>query len=248
MTLNSLFSENTLALGYYAGGGNGIYLLIFIGTLLLSGITYLLLHSAYGRYSKVPASSGMTGADVARRILEVNGIRDVSVNMISGKLSDHYDPVNRQLNLSQETYEGRSVASLGIAAHECGHAIQHQQAYAPLQWRMAAVSATQIASSALYWIPLLGMFGFMRWSLIVPIMAICFGVLMVFQLITLPVEFDATRRAKRIIPDIGAVAAGDETRGMNKVLNAAALTYVAAFISTLAYFLYYIWQMQNRRD
>lgn len=204
------------------------------------------VRSAYNRYSQVGAASGYTGADIAQRILDLNGIRDVTIHPIPGHLTDHYDPTHRRLALSEENYYGTSVAALGIAAHECGHAIQHKQMYAPLQWRMAAVGITNIASQIVMWIPLIGMFGgFIPYKFAITLMAVGFGILMLFQLITLPVEFDATARAKKVLASTGAVMPGNEFNAMSKVLDAAALTYVAAFISSLGYFLYYVLRMSG---
>lgn len=215
--------------------------ILIIGTMGLSLIASWLVRSAYNRYSQVPASSGLTGAQLAQRILDANGISDVSIHATQGMLTDHYDPLNKRLVLSEQNYSGTSVAALGVAAHECGHAIQHQHAYAPLGWRMAAVNVTNIVASP--WLLMAAMIGpaigLMAPRTAILIFAIAYGVMMVFQLITLPVEFDATARAKRIVPQLGALADGEEMRGMSKVLDAAALTYVAAFISSLATFLYY---------
>lgn len=222
--------------------------LLFIATMILSLLASWRVRSAYSKYSQVPASSGMTGEQIARRILQISGITDVSIEATGGTLTDHYDPARKALVLSEENFHGTSVAALGVSAHECGHAIQHQQLYAPLQWRMAAVNITGIASQAIFWIPLLGLFGnLIPFKLAITIMAVAFGVLMLFQLITLPVEFDATARAKRILADTGALAPGAETQGMNRVLDAAALTYVAAFISSLVHFLYYLMRMMDNR-
>ncbi|WP_395750223.1 zinc metallopeptidase [Prosthecobacter sp.] len=222
-----------------------LYLLIVFGTMALSVFASWRVKSAYARYSQVPARSGLTGAQMAQRILDLNGIRDVVIRPTRGVLSDHYDPSNKQLMLSEENYYGTSVAALGVSAHECGHAIQHQQLYAPLQWRMAAVGITTIAGQI---IPFMGMG--LLWlmpKVFLPITALCFGIVMVFQLITLPVEFDATARAKRVLASTGAVAPGAETAAMSSVLDAAALTYVAAFISALAQFLYYVMIMLGGR-
>ena len=223
-------------------------IILFLGTLALSLFASWRVKSAYNKYSKVPASSGMTGSEIAQRILDLSGIRDVSIHAQPGTLTDHYDPSHRRLVLSEENYHGTSVAALGVSAHECGHAIQHQQLYAPLQWRMAAVGITGIASQIVMWVPIVGgMFLGLKPGLMVTIMAIGFGILMLFQLITLPVEFDATSRAKKLIAQTGAVAPGAETDGMNKVLSAAAMTYVAAFISSLVYFLVYLLRMLGDR-
>lgn len=218
-----------------------LYLIITFGTLALSLLASWLVKSAYHRYSQVPASSGFTGAQIAQRILDLNGIRDVQVVPTRGLLSDHYDPSSKTLVLCEENYHGTNVAALGVAAHEAGHALQHQQLYAPLQWRMAAVGITTLAGNV---IPIVG-FG-LWWiapKIALPLLALAFGIIMIFQLITLPVEFDATARAKRILAHTGAIAPGAETAAMSKVLNAAALTYVAAFISALGTFLYYALQM-----
>ncbi len=223
-------------------------LIIFIGTFAISLFARWRVRSAYAKYSKVPAALGMTGADIAQRILDRSGIRDVKIESVPGTLTDHYDPSRKCLVLSENNYHGTSVAALGVSAHECGHAIQHQQLYAPLQWRMAAVGITGIASQAVMWIPLLGLFGgLIDYRLMITIMALAFGVLMLFQLITLPVEFDATARAKRILAETGALAPGAETDGMNRVLNAAAMTYVAAFVTTLVQFLWYLMRMMDNR-
>jgi len=219
--------------------------IIMLGTLALSGLASLMVRSAYARYSKLGASSGLTGAEAAERILSRAGLSNVPVLSQPGTLTDHYDPVNRRLVLSEENFYGNSVAAIGVAAHEAGHALQHQALYAPLQWRMAAVGITTAAGTI---IPIVGIAGMMfapKLALIV--MSIAFGIVMVFQLITLPVEFDATARARRAVADMGLVAPGEETSGMNKVLGAAALTYVAAFIGALGQFLYYAMHLLGGR-
>ena len=156
-------------------------------------------------------------------------------------LGDHYDPLHKRLVLSRENFEGRSVAALGIAAHECGHAIQHKLAYAPLQWRMAAVGLTSFASQLVMWLPLVGMFtGLLSSRTGLLIMALGWGIIMLFNLITLPVEFDASRRAKQLLPAMGFIQPGEELRAVRKVLDAAAWTYVAAFLTSLAYFLWHL--------
>lgn len=223
------------------------YWIIFIVTLALSGLASLLVRRAYSYYSQVGASSGLTGAEAAERILRRNGLAHVPVLSQPGTLSDHYDPVNRQLVLSEENYYGKSVAAIGVAAHEAGHALQHQALYAPLQWRMAAVGITSTAGMIIPFIGLGG--GFLLGAKVALfLVAIAMGIVMLFQLITLPVEFDATARARRAVADMNLVAPGEETSGMNKVLNAAALTYVAAFIGVFAQFLYHAMQLMNRRE
>lgn len=224
-----------------------IYLLICGATTVLALLASWRVKNAYRQYSQVPATSGISGAQIAQRILDLNGIHDVTVHSTQGLLSDHYDPSNKRLVLCEENYYGTNVAALGIAAHEAGHAIQHKQLYAPLQWRMAAVGITTIAGNI---IPFVGMgLFYLAPRIAIPALALLFGIVMLFQLITLPVEFDATARAKRILAHTGAVAPGSETAAMSKVLDAAALTYVAAFISALGTFLYYVMHMLgNQRE
>jgi len=225
-----------------------MFFLIIILTMLLSMYASWKVSSNYRKYSQVQASSGMNGAEIAQRILDLNNIRDVTIHAAPGQLVDHYDPSNRRLVLSEANYHGTSVAALGVSAHECGHAIQHQQLYAPLQWRMAAVGITTMAGTI---IPIIGFAGMIfAPKLAVPVLAVAFGIVMLFQLVTLPVEFDATARAKKILLATGAILPGPEYDAMSKVLSAAALTYVAAFLSALAQFLHYAMIMlsQGRRD
>jgi Zn-dependent membrane protease YugP len=189
---------------------------------------------------------------VAAAILQRAGINDVDIVPHDEMLGDHYDPMNKRLVLSNLNYHGDSLAALGVAAHECGHAIQHKIAYAPLGWRMTAVGATNYASQIVMWLPMLGFFtGF---SLFKPttmmiIMAAAWGVIMLFNLVTLPVEFDASRRAKEILAGMGYIAGEDEMQGVRKTLDAAGWTYVAAFITSLAYLLYHLLPLLlGRRD
>jgi len=209
--------------------------------MLLSFIVSARLKSLYHRYSQISASSRATGAEVAAAILQRAGIRDVEIVAEEGMLGDHYDPMHKRLVLSAENYQSNSLAAIGVAAHECGHALQHQQAYGPLHLRMAAVGATQFASQVVMWLPLLGMFtGFVAPRLGFTLMAAGWGVIMLFNLITLPVEFDASNRAKRVLAEMGFVGSDEEMAGVRKVLDAAGWTYVAAFITSLAYMLYYL--------
>ena len=225
-----------------------MYWLILFGTLAISLYASWRLRSIYTRFSQMPASSGYTGARIAQRILDINGIRDVTIHSQQGHLTDHYDPAHKRLVLSDENYHGTSVAALGVAAHEAGHAIQHAALYAPLQWRMAAASITGVASQIVLWLPVLAMAtGLLQTKVGILVICSAWGVLMLFQLVTLPVEFDATRRAKAVLAQTGALHPGEETSGMSKVLDAAALTYVAAFVSTLATFLWYLMQFLGGR-
>lgn len=230
---------------YYSGYGFSSYFLYIIVPLLLGLWAQWRVSAAFGKYSKVRASSNLTGAETAREILNAAQIHDVEVVEINGMLGDHYDPTGKRLCLSSETYNTPSIAAVGVAAHETGHAIQHAKAYAPLKARMAIVPVTQIASQMLPFIIFGGLF--FRMFMLIKLGIVCYLVLTVFQLITLPVEFDASRRAKIILQNMGIIQTGPETAGVNKVLDAAALTYVAAFIAALGNLLYLL-SITSRRD
>ena len=217
-----------------------MFLLLIVFTFVISGLATLLVKSQISKYSKVPVSSGLSGAETAERILQFRGIRDVQIIPADGMMGDHYDPLKKVIALTPDVYEGRSTASVGIAAHECGHAIQHQMAYGPLQLRASAVGLTRY-SSMLFYLPFLFIFmhlmspytGYM-------LMAVGASILMFFNLITLPVEFDASVRAKAILPQLGIIHGQGEATAVSRVLNAAALTYVAAFLASLANVIYYV--------
>ena len=209
----------------------GTYFCLIIVPLLLGFWATARVKGAFSKYSQIRASSNLSGAETAREILAAAGIRDVDVVEVNGMLGDHYDPTQKRLCLSSNVYNTPSVAALGIAAHETGHAIQHARAYAPLKARMMIVPVTSIASRILPF-AIIGGFFFHITGLIT-IGIYCYLALLIFQLITLPVEFDASRRAKIILQQMGIIQPGEEAIGVNKVLNAAAWTYVAAFIATL---------------
>jgi len=223
-------------------GGNWLF---YIGIPLILGIwAQIRVSSAFKRWGQVRASSNITGAECAREILQAAQIQDVEVVQVDGFLGDHYDPAQKKLCLSSNVYNTPSVAALGIAAHETGHAIQHAKAYAPLKWRMAIVPMTQIASQILPFVIFGGIF--FRMTGLITVGIYCYLILAAFQLITLPVEFDASRRAKIILQQMGIVQPGEEVAGVNKVLNAAALTYVAAFIAAIGNLLW-LMSMRDRR-
>jgi Zn-dependent membrane protease YugP len=235
----------TLAYLYGYGYGMGSNWLLLVGIPLVIGlIAQFRVSSAFKKWGEVRASSNITGAEAAREILTAAKITDVQVVETNDFLGDHYDPSSKRLCLSTNVYNTPSVAALGIAAHETGHAIQHAAAYAPLKMRMAIVPVTQIASNMLPFV-IIGGFIFHMTGLIT-LGIYCYLVLLAFQLITLPVEFDASRRAKIILQQMGIVQPGEEVIGVNKVLNAAALTYVAAFIATLGNLLYLL-SVRDRR-
>lgn len=196
------------------------------------------VRGAYTKWSKVLSRSGLTGRDAAEYVLREAGINDVRIVAIRGHLTDHYNPATRELALSQENFYGQSLAALGVAAHEAGHAVQHKTGYQMLKLRMSLVPATQFASSALPYIFLGGLFfGFLPQVAIFG--AAIYGILTVFQLVTLPVEFDASARAKSRLFNLG-ILGQEEMKGVNDTLNAAAWTYVAAFISSLGWLLYFL--------
>ncbi|MDD5350558.1 MAG: zinc metallopeptidase [Chthoniobacteraceae bacterium] len=221
------------------------YIFLILIPMLLGLWAQARVKRAFEHYAQVPVATEKTGADVAREILAAANIHDVEVAEIDGMLGDHYDPTSKRLCLSSDVYNTPSVAAVGIAAHETGHAIQHASGYAPLQARMAVVPVTQFASQLLPFV-IFGGFFFGMLGLI-KLGILCYLVLTVFQLITLPVEFDASRRAKVILGQMGIIAPGEETDGVNRVLSAAALTYVAAFVAALGNLLYLL-SIANRRN
>ncbi len=225
--------------------GFGHHWLILIGLPLIIGLwAQFRVRSAFRKWGEVRASSNITGAECAREILQAAQIHDVDVVETNDFLGDHYDPTRKKLCLSSNVYNTPSVAALGIAAHETGHAIQHAKAYAPLKARMAIVPVTMVASQMLPFVIFGGLFFHITGLITLGIY--CYATLLVFQLITLPVEFDASRRAKIILQQMGIVQPGSEVAGVNKVLNAAALTYVAAFIAALGNLLWLL-SVRDRR-
>jgi uncharacterized protein len=224
-------------------GFDPLYFLFALPGLLIGIWAQVKLSHAYGKYSKVAVESGMTGAQAARRILDDAGLNDMPVEEVPGHLSDHYDPVKRALFLSSENFNGRTVAAVGVAAHESGHALQHQAAYGLFNFRMAIVPVTQFASMAYMGIFFVGIFLHMM-KVVLPIIIVIFAIMTLFQLVTLPVEYDASRRAKAQLFRLGLVRE-DERAGVSKVLDAAALTYVAALVSSMLNLLYYITQARR---
>lgn len=209
---------------YYSIG----YLLVIIGMILMM-YAQLKVSSNYSKYSKIQNRKNMTGAMVAREILDQNGLYEIEVNKVAGQLTDHYHPTKKVINLSQGIYDGTSIASLAVAAHECGHAIQHQQHYAPLVFRNSILPFCNVGQY-LGWIAIFIGFLFDNPPVIwIGILGMC--AILLFQVVTLPVEFDASRRALSILEQ--RYLASDEQVGAKKMLSAAAFTYVAAMISTV---------------
>lgn len=201
------------------------YMLIVISA-LISLFAQFLVNSRFSKYSRVRSRSGMTGAQAAGRILQSQGIYDVAIQRVSGKLTDHYDPRNKTLNLSDAVYASTSVAAVGVAAHECGHAIQHARGYAPLSFRSALVPVANIGSQLSWLFIILGIF-FGGSHTLIMIGILMFSAAVLFQLVTLPVEFNASGRALKLLSETG-ILQKDEVSDTRKVLSAAALTYVAA--------------------
>lgn len=232
---------------YYPMFFDGTYILVLIGVVICM-LASSKMNSTFRRYSQVRNHSGMTGREAAERILSSAGIRDVRVEHVSGNLTDHYDPRNKVLRLSDATYNSTSVAAMGVAAHECGHAIQHATGYAPLSIRGALVPVANFGSSIAWPLIVIGLIMNSNMSVLLlnfGILAFSFAVL--FQIVTLPVEFNASGRALKILGNSGMLYE-DEVRDTRKVLTAAALTYVAGAASAILQLLRIILLANNRRD
>lgn len=215
---------------------NSGYIIFMLPAFLVMMLAQWYVNSSYARWSKVPSRSGLTGAEVARRLVERGGL-DVSVQQVGGKLSDHYDPRSKTLSLSAGVAQSTSVAAAAIAAHELGHAVQDREGYFPLQLRSALVPVVNIGSY-LGWILL--MLGFvLRYTELAWLGVLVFAGGAVFALATLPVELNASSRARQLLATAGIINNGEEQAGVNNVLNAAALTYVAALFTAIMQLLYY---------
>ena len=217
---------------------NTNYLIFMLPAFLLMLIVQLYVNSAYKKWSQIPARSRISGAEAAQRLIRSAGLYDVRIEGASGRLTDHYDPRDKTLRLSQGVYEGRSVASLAIAAHELGHAMQDHDGYFPLRLRSAMVPAVNIGSYLGWILIILGILLKMTGLAWLGVLVFAGGT--VFALATLPVELNASARAKRLLVESGLIVGDDEQGGVNKVLNAAALTYVAALITAVLQLLYYL--------
>jgi hypothetical protein len=228
--------------------GWGLYLLFSLPALLLGLWAQWKTQSTFRRHAQIRTARGVSGAEVARQILDENGLYDVNVERVEGFLSDHYDPGKRVLRLSPDVYDGQSLSSAGVAAHEAGHAIQHKLGYAPLQLRSAMVPTVQIGS----WIgPIIFMVGmFMAGSMgssLAWLGVALFAAVVLFALVTLPVEFNASRRARQQLVASG-ILIGNEINGVNAVLSAAAMTYVAGAAQALSTLLYYVFLLMGRQE
>ena len=224
-----------------------IYLMFILPGLALSLWASFRTKSAFNKYSQVRSGSGYTGAQAAQVLLNREGLQDVKITRSHGLLSDHYNPLTKSLALSEAVYDSNSIAAIGVATHEAGHAIQHAQHYKPLWLRSLLVPTANVGSSIGYFVMLMGLM-FASTNMVL-VGAVLFSMVLLFQIVTLPVEFDASARAKNLVVAHGIITSY-EREGMDKVLNAAALTYVAAAVSTLLTLLYFLMRagLLGRRD
>ncbi len=221
------------------------YLILVVPALIISMIAQIKVKSTFHKYSKIGNSKHMTGAEVARYLLQVNGIQDVEVTQVGGQLTDHYDPRKKVLRLSESTYASTSVAAIGVAAHETGHAIQHKVKYGPLVLRSTLVPVAGFGSSAGPYIAILGLF--LGWPVIINIGLLLFFAAILFYMVTLPVEFNASKRAIAVLDSTGILMT-EELNSAKKVLNAAAMTYVASALVAIASFLRLLLLANSRRN
>ena len=228
-------------MGYYYF--DWTYILVIAGA-LLSLLASWNVKSSYNRYARIANMRGLTGAEAARRILEANNVMNVQVQHVRGELTDHYDPRTQTVNLSDSVYNSTSVAALGVAAHECGHVMQHETGYVPLQIRTALVPAANIGSRFGIYIVILGLI--LAFEPLTTIGIWVFSIAVLFQIVTLPVEFDASRRALSMLEGYGMMGQ-EEVGGARKVLTAAALTYVAAAAASVMSLVRLLILRDNRR-
>lgn len=230
---------------YYYYGFDYTYLVFVLPALLIALVAQIKVKTTFHKYAKVMNARGLSGAEVAAKILSSNGVLDVAVQRVSGNLTDHFDPTARVIRLSQSVYDSHSVAAVGVAAHEAGHALQYAEDYFPIRLRAAIIPVTKVGS-ALSW-PLIILGLVFSFGLLVNLGIILFSVVTLFQLVTLPVEFNASRRALNILQQQG-ILVPEELGGARKVLTAAAMTYVAALLVSVMQLLRLIALFSNRRD
>lgn len=227
---------------YY--GFDSTYLLVLLGVVICL-VASAKMNSTFNKYSRVRSASGLTGREAAERVLHSAGIYDVKVERVAGNLSDHYDPRSKVLRLSDATYNVASVAAIGVAAHECGHAMQHAQGYGPLKLRSVLVPVANFGSNIAWPLIVIGLV--MGGSSLLQLGILAFSMAVIFQLVTLPVEFNASRRAVQVLGSTG-ILYGDELQATRKVLSAAALTYVASAASSILQLLRLVLLFGGRRD
>ena len=224
-----------------------LYWILFIGIAVVSWLVQLNLKNKFEKFSKIPVDGGMTGRDIALKMLHDNGIYDVQVTCTPGSLTDHYNPMNKTVNLSEDVYATCSVAAAAVAAHECGHAVQHAHAYAPLKMRSSLVPVVSFASSWMSWVLLIGMLMLNSFPQIMLFGIILFAATTLFSFITLPVEIDASRRAVNWLSEAGVTNIRNHGAAVS-ALRSAAYTYVVAALGSLASLLYYVMVFLGRRE
>lgn len=224
-----------------------MYLILFLGVTIVSWVVQANLQSKFKEYSQVPLNGGMTGREVAEKMLRDNGIYNVTVTCTPGHLTDHYNPTNGTVNLSESVYHSNSVAAAAVAAHECGHAVQHAVAYAPLQLRSALVPVVSFASNTVQWVLLAGILLVEVFPTLLLIGIGLFALTTLFSVVTLPVEIDASRRATQWLRSAGITSPSNHQMAVS-ALSSAAYTYVVAAIGSLATLLYYVMIFLGRRD
>lgn len=224
-----------------------MYLILFISIAIASYLVQLNLQSKFKKYSKIETPGGLRGYDVARMMLEDYGVRGVRITCIEGQLTDHYNPESNTVNLSKDVYDGTNITAASVAAHECGHAVQHAQAYAPVKMRSALVPIVQFSSTIVSWVLLIGIILIETFPSILLAGILLFALSTIFSLVTLPVEIDASRRALAWLENSGITAGGTDEPARN-ALKAAAYTYVVAAISSIGTLIYYLMIFSSRRS
>lgn len=218
--------------------------LVLIGMIVFSLICQIKVKSTFSKYNQVRTVSGTTAAEVARQILDMNGLYNVQIMHVAGNLTDHFDPRTNVVALSDSTFDNPTVGAIGVAAHECGHAIQHATGYTPIKIRQALYPAVSFCSGAWVWVLMIGLF--LEMMLMVEIAIAFYTIVVIFQLVTLPVEFNASNRAIKTLGD-NMILTGEELSGAKKTLSAAAMTYVASFLTSLVQLLRLLLQARGRR-
>lgn len=247
----TIFAQSNMAYSTYSNNGyigyNYTYIILFLGIAVISYIVQWNLNSKFKKFSKMPLGNGMTGHDIAVKMLNDNGIYDVKVISTPGQLTDHYNPTNKTVNLSEGVYNSTSIAAAAVAAHECGHAVQHARAYAPLKMRSKLVPVVSFASNWMTWILLIGIITVQSFPGILLAGIVLFAMTTLFSFITLPVEIDASRRALAWLSASGITNRSNHPAA-SSALRSAAYTYVVAALSSLATLIYYIMIYLGRRD
>lgn len=247
LSLLTVFAQANVGYSSSSAGYNFTYIILFLGIAIISYLVQWNLNSKFKKFSKMPLGNRMTGRDIAIKMLHDNGIYDVTVTSTPGQLTDHYNPTNKTVNLSDGVYNSTSIAAAAVAAHECGHAVQHAKAYAPLQMRSKLVPIVSFASNWITWILLIGIITVQSFPGILLAGIVLFATTTLFSFVTLPVEIDASRRALAWLSSAG-ITNNSNYPAASSALRSAAYTYVVAALSSLATLIYYIMIYLGRRD